>query len=407
MDAYADAIVTLLLFLVAAPAILYQITPYDVREVLVRSGNRRYLSLGHFVLLGLALVVGGYLVADFLERRLPWRLQGAYKNHYWAVLLLVLFLLAGYTALRSIWLTDKKRVINLSKKRLLKNHRAEVRFAEKELSDLRLLGQESRGSEERDWVIDALQMLAEYTLRSDAYDGTQLETLINTLLVILLEGNSRSTPENFRNAVHLLRTVISRYKRDDILSQADLSHTIIALKDLAKEAISFPVAGVTKECLDSIEDICSIRSPSVDLILDDNIGTPNPRSSQAIREIGVVALMSGNNAIAMQALTQLQYMSEDALTLLQNPKVSFRDALYEVIFDYIGLLAYFWMNSESGAEVATACLLDFSNTPGINLEDLLKRSIDHHKQVNRYETADYVREMKAGALWGDRITNLN
>jgi hypothetical protein len=398
MENYADAIVTLMLFLIGAPAVVYQVASNDVREIFMRWGVRRMLMVGHPAFIGGVLIFSVYLITFNMETD--------QSKIWWDFLIFLLIIGAGYAAVFAIHQTGKQNMSKGLTRKLLKKHNPKARFTKSELSDLHLLGQESKGSEEKDWIIEALQKLTQHTVDSPHYDGTQLEALINVLRSILLDGNSPSTPENYHNAVHLLHTIVWKYIRisedQPELVQADLGHAIITLKDFGKVAIGFPVAGVTKECLDILEDICGIPNSGIDEIQDDDIGMPNPRASQAIREIGVVALREESNAVAMQALTQLQYMSEDALELLSR-NFDNRHALNEVLYDYIGLLAYFWVDGESGAEIATESLRELNDSPDIDLPEFLKDAVEHHKETNRYEIADFVRDMKAGAFFAEKL----
>jgi hypothetical protein len=270
----------------------------------------------------------------------------------------------------------KRSLIRWIVARAIRRRRSVGEYSQTELTDLEHLGQESKGGEEKGWVISALRVLADNVLTSPQYSGGQLEGLITTLSEVLLEGTVRGTPENFRSSIELLRRVVrTNYQRAAITPDfvdADLAHAIRTLSLLARQALGFPQQGITATCLAILSDHATATNPA------------NSAISQALREIGTEAIARDQLALALEALTPLD------IVVFASDDAPFDD---ELLYDFLGLLSALWKHGVSGEEKAGEYLADLVAKPGLDMDDLLWRTVYHHRRTNRFAVADRVIEM--------------
>ena len=365
-----DAIVSLLMFLVGAPALVFQLATSEIREVITQHNTHiptRYLLPA---LSGFAIFLIAYLVSAIWPQ--PW-----VSGPLWHVVIVTLLALSLLTVITVFPLMGKKRIINELVDKAEKGSNGQVEYGEAELDNLILLGKESRGGEEKGWCIAGLDRLAQKALASKAYGGCQLESLVNALCAILLEGTMPSTPENFRSGTALLRRIVHAYylgKSHPDFADADLGHAIRALSLLGQEALHLQQQGTAPVCLG---------------VLGTCLDEANPAISQALREIGMQAIEQNQIAVAMESLGKLDEMlfSGDHLP-----------AEREILYDLIGLLAKFWEHGESGKVVARRDIAELQDDPDVQMAALIDETILHHRSTGRFVAADQIKDMYAE--WG-------
>ncbi len=365
-----DALVTLFLFLIGTPALIFQFASVDVRDVLMRKKSRLFwISLP--ALLGFGLTICAYLETRTSYHVLPLNLW-IEPSAIWDITLFAMVVLSGLATVMVIASTNKQKLAMRLARGLRKKQSRNIGI--NDLESLALLGTESRGGEEKDWVLKALQEVVQDVVRSPHYDGARFEYLVNLLIEIVIDGRFQSTFENYQQAIGILREIVHAFT---LVSQkpecdADLVSAIRALSILGQHAMNFPAAGISVGTLDILEDICSQL---------------NPRASQAIREIGAHGLEKKNSTIAMKAVTLLLFMAHD---VLHQPEIDLtsNSAINEVVFDYLGLLANFWVNGDSSQEVAGECYRELASIQGLSLKVAFETALEHHRTMNRFELAD-------------------
>ena len=271
----------------------------------------------------------------------------------------------------------KKRIINELVDKAEKGSNGQAEYGGAELDNLILLGKESRGGEEKEWCIDGLDRLAQKVLVSGAYSGCQLESLVNALCAVLLEGTISSTLVNFQSGTALLRRIVYAYYRGRShpnFADADLGHAVHALSLLGQKALQLHRPGTASECLG---------------VLGTSLNEPNPAISQALREIGMRAIEQDQIAVAMESLGKLDEMlfSGDHLP-----------AEREILYDLIGLLAKFWEHGESGKVVARRDIAELQDDPDVQMAALIEETIHHYRSTSRFVAADQIKDMYAE--WG-------
>ena len=365
-----DAIISLLMFLMGAPALVFQLASNDVREVITQHNThipKKYL---------LPAFTGFLIVFAIYGIDTRW-LPDKVSNSLWHAAVGALLALSLITVIGVFPSMGKKRIINELVDKAEKGSNGQAEYGGAELDNLILLGKESRGGEEKEWCIDGLDRLAQKVLVSGAYSGCQLESLVNALCAVLLEGTISSTLVNFQSGTALLRRIVYAYYRGRShpnFADADLGHAVHALSLLGQKALQLHRPGTASECLG---------------VLGTSLNEPNPAISQALREIGMRAIEQDQIAVAMESLGKLDEMlfSGDHLP-----------AEREILYDLIGLLAKFWEHGESGKVVARRDIAELQDDPDVQMTALIDETILHHRSTGRFVAADQIKDMYAE--WG-------
>lgn len=359
-----DTVIALLLFLLGAQTLILQAASNDIKHVIMRDKKQFLMDTG------IPVIIGIFLIAIY--HTLLWR--GIIERDLAESLLVASFIiLAGFSLYFSISFTRKEDVIERIKKRALHEMKKDGNPPAGYLEDIQVLGLASKPGEEKNWALKSLGAVAEAGLQHPQYQGNGLGELIETLRMIVLEGEMESSPDNFRVAAGTLEKILRRYhelkKKDENTSDGDLCTVCEVLAQMGEQAVKFPIGGVAINYID---------------LLSNSSEQPNPAFSQGLREIGCAALDHDRFMVAMDALSILDKM------VFEGEKIP---AEGEVIYDYIGLLGYFWCHGASGREQAAKCLDDLDLTPGADLPDLIAQSIHHHRQLSRFMVADRIAQM--------------
>jgi hypothetical protein len=371
-----DTYITLLLFLLGIPALVFQMASDDVRRVLLNPRN---------LLRSSTLVIPGGIAA-LLTITLLW-IDNFWKNPdydytglYHAGLVIML-LLACYVMGQVLRLVVKTFLVrNLARYALREVRRRKGSFNNGILGDLIILGQESTPGEEKNEVIQALERIVDGIIRLPGYEGNQLSELIHALGDVVLEGATPSSIENLIQAMELLRKVKQAYDdrqhHEPTVCDVDLDAAYRLLSRLGCEAVRFPVDGAAMVCVDVIQ--------GSELVA-------NPAASQSMREIGIAAIEHNKIMVATYALGYLDAVIFSSDTLPEQR---------EIVHDYLGLLAFFWGHGLSGRKNADLYLVSLGQVPGVSLAHLINQAIQHHRAVNRFAIADQIstmwREMNEG-----------
>lgn len=359
-----DAIVALLLFLLGAQTLILQAASSDIKHVIMRDKKRFFGDTGIPVIVGIILIAiyHAFLWLGITEKDLAESL-----------LVAGFIILAGFSLYFSISFTKKEDVIERIKKRALREMKKDGKPPAGYLEDIQVLGLASKPGEEKNWALKSLGGVAEAALRHPLYQGNGLGEWIDTLRMILLEGEMESSPDNYRVAAELLEKILGRYhelkNQGSIISDGDLSIVCEVLALLGEQAVKFSIGGVAINCID---------------ILSNSSDKSNPAFSQGLREIGCAAIDYGRFVVAMDAFHVLDSMVFEGDSI---------PAGGEVIYDYLGLLGYFWCHGASGRNLAGKCLDYLDLTPGADLPDLINQAIDHHRWLSRFTVADRIDQM--------------
>lgn len=359
-----DALVGLLLFLIGAPALMYQLVSNDTREVII-SDRLFFLKFCWPAIFGSALVIVFY-VFPFIYKRPPWFIR-------WDLAVGILLVLVGVTGFMIFPLTRKEDVVKRVEKSILKQRKPSGSYSKEDLKNLVLLGKESQGGEQRGKSIAALDRLAEKRLADASYRGDQLGSLIVALDAILLEGSNPSNADNYRSAVDILTKIVQSHNQkkdlpDGSFYDADIRQVFHSLQAWAEKTCDLDEKGIIFDC---------IRIPVENEPF-------SPAASEVLRDIGLAALRLNQYQVALHAIAEMEQMV--------NAPGIITDCS-EIIYDLLDLLAALWSSSESGRIWVSDILNIYCEQGLIDLEQWIKKAVEHFAEKSRPDLADPVRRL--------------
>jgi hypothetical protein len=380
-----DAMVTILLYLIGAPALLIQNAESDVRYVLRHQLRRETDTLTitpaifGIILILIALIYARAGGSSPLPDYTPELILGGLLG------------LAVYVSIIVLPISRKRDVIKRLRGRMLKQVRQDGRVMDEDMEALVLLGTESKPGNERFWTIHALSLVSKEILALSNYKGCSLGKVTEAMRKVILGGEKIGAPENFVSAVDVLRPMIQTYyqksKENPWFADADLDNAYLLLSQMGQRAMDFPIDGIASTCLEAL----------------DGPGLPNSAASQRLSEIGSAAIAKDRIGPARESLHILDYMVANGGAWCENE---------EVMFDYLALLAAFWNHTVAGREEALGYIKDLKSAeagqpdqpppaddlpegqiPETRLGVLVKQAIRHHSSVGRFTTSDNIRDM--------------
>jgi hypothetical protein len=372
MDALPfDAIGSLFIFLIGVPALVVQSIPPEVRHVVARRWQRLLLETGLPVVVAAAAVGLGLLrhalwPADAvaiggggLFGRVPLPPAGPWT---WVIVIAVMFATATYTAMRIPHRYGRRSMIIRS---LEKESFKHSKLIEHSLDDLIVLGRQSESGQDKELVLQALYRLATkmYDLRD--YRGDRLEALIMGLVDMLVPASQPGNAQNFSTAAQILQhiTKSAKPRSPDVLS------AIQALGSLGQAALIH--AGPL-----NIRPTVMKYVQALGLTVNRHPAHTTD-VSQALFEVGVVAVQKRQILIAMAALAEL-------LNLVQANK----PARAELVTDLLGLIAHFWTAGETACEYVRGKLAEIVDSFALPLDEALEQARRHCAQTTQFQVAD-------------------
>lgn len=369
-----EAMITILLFLIGAPALLIQNAESDVRYALSHN-LRRYT----FITTGLPVIGGIAIILAVLFASLP---------PLWInILLLAMITLAVVASIYGLPVSRKREVIKRLRKKMVREVVKKGRIDEEDLKAVVLMGMESKPGDERWWAIHALGYITLAFLAHPKYNGCRLDAVMEALRKIIFGSDKIGSPENFTSVVEVLRPVIQKHHQmsnnDPWFSDSDLANANRLLSDMGQRAVEFPIDGVISACIDGL----------------DGLEAANSSASQALSEIGIAAMEKNRIGPAREALHILDAIVNAKGDLCEDE---------EIIFDYLALLAAFWDHSNVGVKEARRYLDDlyYRDMPHENGTDLfppdqdsvsipidpllarlIRQAVQHHTTVGRFNIA--------------------
>ena len=377
-----SAIVTLLLYLIGAPALLIQNAESDVRFVIDHHLRREiYTRAAWPAVVGVVLALSLIIIIQV-------GMWPAMSSILADGILVVLFSLAIYVSIKVLPISRKRDVVIRLREKMVRQVVEKGTIDDELMQALVVLGTESKPGNERGWAIRALSYITNATVARSDYSGCRLDKVTDALRKIILGSDRMASQENYISAVDVLRPIIQKYyakhKEDPTFPDGDLYNAFLLLSQMGQRAVEFPVDGVTSACIDGL----------------DGRDIPNSTASQGLCEIGIAAIAKDRVGPAREALHIL-----DALVS------SGEDGLCEdeeIIFDYLALLAAFWEHTIAGRAEARRHLDDLylldephedDPTPPEDqpqerlLARLVRQAVRHHTTVGRFTIADNIADM--------------
>jgi hypothetical protein len=390
-DVPFDAIGSILLFLIGVPALVVQSIAPEVRNVVAKRWQHLLLETGMPVVIALVVVGLGLL------RHGPWFDMGALPvgvggsewfaiplpkvgDWTWALVLAVMIATATYTAMRIPHRYGRRAVIIRS---LEKETYRDGILVERSLEDLIALGRQSEAGEDKELVLQALYRLATKMYTRPGYGGDRLELLILGLADVLVSSAQPGNGQNFDTAAQILLHITKSAKPP----AADVLHAIQTIGALGQAAlIHVGPLNIRPTAMKYVQALGSTVNRHPDNATD---------VSQALFEIGVVAVRKGQMLIAMAALSDLLMLTQrrrPAPKELSNG-ASDRKLPKELSSDVLGLIAHFWVAGSTARAYAEDKLREVSSSLGQPLDEALEAARRHCARTTQFQVADNITQL--------------
>jgi hypothetical protein len=291
--------------------------------------------------------------------RMPLPEVGAWT---WTLVLGVIIATATYTAMRIPYRYGRRAVIIRSLEQEIFHDGALV---EHSLEDLIALGRQSEAGEDKELVLKALYRLAIKMYAVPGYSGDRLEALILGLTDVLVSSTQPGNGQNYDTAAQILLHITKATKQPT----ADVLAAIQTLGALGQGVLHHvgPL-NIRPTAMKYVQALGSTANRH-----------PNNASdvSQALFEIGVVAVRKDQILIAMATLSDLLMLAQDH-----------QPAHKELSSDVLGLIAHFWVAGPTARDYAEDKLREVSSSLGQPLEDALEAARRHCARTTQFQVAD-------------------
>lgn len=362
-----DSIATIFIFLIGLPAILLQTLPSEVRHTVLKERRQVALfTLGPIVVAVMVVALGVYFTHPLGPLG---RLGERGMEVVWFTITTALLFVCGGGALL---LTERWRRVSVVARLRRAAGRGIALFGrplEEDLCTLVELGMQSRGGEDKNLVIAALDELVTSTQALDSYDGAQLEELIKGLEDVLVGGPYKASAANFKAGAELLERLV--WESRDADDSDDLKMAVQLAAILGRDAMRY------EQPHDQIKfvEILAFAGEGRD------IGYAC-WASQALLEVGSQAIESGRTLVAMTALSKLEN-----LVLAHSPVEG------ELAFDFVGLIAHFHAQELTGRDYGKPYLdASLFRDP---LPEVIRQARAACIQGARFRTGDYLARLLA------------
>ncbi len=363
-----DSIATIFIFLIGLPAILLQTLAAEVRHTVLKDRTAvAFFTITPIVAASMLVGLGLHLTEP--DGPLGPGMTTERAEKIWLAVLTMLLGVCGGAALLQLDRWRRTSVVKRLRRAAARGIAAYGRPSEGALATLVELGVQSRGGDDKTLIIGALHLLMTETQAHESYDGAQLEELIKGLEDVMVAGPFRASAPNFKASADLLEHLVWESRDRDESDDHKMALQLASI--LGREALRF------EQPHDQIKfvEILAFAGEGK------NIGYAM-WASQAMLELGGQAIESGRILVAMMALSKLE-----SLVYTHSPVSG------ELAFDFVGLIAHFYAQRETGRDYGKQ-FLDASlfTEP---LPEVIRQARAACIQSARFRTGDYLDRMLA------------
>jgi hypothetical protein len=378
IDVPFDAISSLMIVLIGVPALVLQSLAPEIRRAVMSRWQGLLLETGLPVVVAVLVVAGGIFRQARLPEQYTWLglvpLPPA-GDWTWIAVMGILLLIVTYTAMRIPNRYGRREVIinNLTREAARTLGRRGT-LVEHSLEDLIDLGRQSDAGQDKELVLQALHLLTVRTCAHRNYRGDTLEPLILKLVDILVSGPQPGNAQNFCTAAALLQHIVivaHAKKGDGNTISGDTLWAVQALGALGKATlIHIGPMDIEHTPMRYVQALRLTVHQHPEMTTD---------VSQALFEIGVVAVQKEQMLIAMATLEELL-----DLVSIHQPV---RD---ELATDVLGLIAHFWIAGPTSHEYVKSKLVDVERCLAQQLPEAIDAARRHCIRTTQFQTADYL-----------------
>ena len=253
------------------------------------------------------------------------------------------------------------------------------------LNDMIELGEHSRGGQDKEYVLDALQTLVNNIVTGGKYRGDSLEAVMQGLVKVIATDPYVGSSENFSQATDILLDIVKANPNTDGTSHTpDVHHCAEVLGALGKAALR--------------ELGKHLYGDKVAIGFVDALGRTARRQAvylnlvtESLREIGIEAVDKERMLVAMRVLNELTALL-----------ASYGKTHRELQFDTVSLMAHFWEQGSATRQFIDMRLTKIMPDVNVDMPKLLRNAYIHSAHTGNFVTADKIQKMASelnGVMW--------
>lgn len=368
-----DGIITLFVFLIGVPALVFQLMDPEIRRVVLKR-RKFWIETPLYVFLAVFVVI----ISIFFHIWLPNIKGGAvWVEWVWSGMFLFLFAITAIVSVRVPYHYGRRdNVVSILKKEAINYLQKYGELPDNVLTDLIELAKQSDPGKDREVILSAFNEIVVRVCSHSSYRGDALETLINELVNALTSEPDPEDLRNFQSAAGIMTNIIALDSKDEkSVSLKDRQHAVRALSVLEQTILShFTLSLGADYILMGYVQVLGLASDRFPVMTTD--------VSQAFFEIGVLAIQKKQTLIAVSSMEKMISLCEDHIPLKS-----------ELAADLLGLTAHFWTNGLSNRKFVNERLPEITNYLTAPLETEIQLASIHCQKTMQFETADKLAEM--------------
>lgn len=394
-----DGLATFFIFLIGVPALVIQGMPREMRSVLTSSRARMWkmVAFTGVWILG-AIAIAGFFVwymvtycdvpteGKLATCPLPFPPYQMAQDWVQIALLGALTLLTAVASILVVRRYSRRTTMVESLRHEIESTIKRTGLPEPiALNDMIELGEHSGGGQDKEYVLNAIQLLVQNVITGGKYRGDSLETVVQGLVKVIATDPLVGSSENYVQATDILLDVVKGNPNADGTSHTpDVHHCAEVLGALGKAALR------------ELEKHLSGDKVAIGFV--DALGRTARRQvvyvnlvAESLREIGIEAVDKERMLVAMRVLNELTALL-----------ASYGRTHPEVQYDTVSLMAHFWDRGNATEQFIEMRLAKIMPDVNVDKPKLLKNAFLHSAHTGNFVTADKIRKMASelkGAMW--------
>ena len=363
-----DGIITLFVFLIGVPALVFQLMDPEIRRVVLKRQNF-WIETPLYVLAAIIVVIIAIALGVWSENSAQ---VFVWTKWVWSGMFLLLFMITTVVAIRVPYHYGRRENIVSALKREGSNYlRKNGYLPDSSLSDLIDLGKQSDPGKDRELILTAFNDLVVDVCSHPLYRGDALETLINELVNVLTSEPDPEDLRNFQSAAGIMTNIITLDgEGNHAVGLKDRQHAVRALSVLEQTILShFTLSLGADYILMGYVQVLGLAADRF-LVMTTDV-------SQAFFEIGSLAIDKKQTLIAVSVLEKMLSLGERNAPLKS-----------ELAADLLGLIAHFWTSGSSNKKFVSERLPEVQTYLASPLQFEVEKASIHCQKTMQFDTAD-------------------
>ncbi|NOU16976.1 MAG: hypothetical protein HOO91_05395 [Bacteroidales bacterium] len=359
---YMQVIVTLLVFALGIPAIIYSLfIPENIKKIVYKREKRFWFN--SFII----YIVFSILMFVWILHPCPDKVLNENLNLLTGLILTSVIIIICINFLRRLSKnigekTVKKIYFEFEKQYKKTNRKIKTRTIENEaLYDLIDLGIYANSGHEKQLIIENLKKISNLILDNKPYKTQSLDDIIYGIEKIVLDKNKPGNDDDVIEAVNFYKFIIDRLKESGENGDFDKELVLARICNIAVKTINYVSDDTTFIILNIIK---------------------NYKKSEWIFNVGLVGMQNKKYIIALSVLSSLEELVE-----LAGDKHN-QDTYY-----LVGMISYFWFDGNSGQMRADKSFELLRDIHKVDVEQVLKQAQNFFYVTCEFETADKINEL--------------